>query len=451
MSARFRGGFLVAVAAACAASVIASAAKSAAAAAISRDGSQSISHPQTPAARFGKFPRRLIPAARRVFDTRATDQLTGLWHKPTPRIIGGSSAAQGSFGYMATVLYFDTTGNPEFLCSGTLVSSNVVLTAGHCGADETTGAPNAPSGYRIVTNSVDWTNPAERVISDVSQVDVDSNFDPSSLFGDAAMLILSSPVSSPTIPLWGSGQLRAGTGAAIAGWGRTYAGQTAVQAALQWAPTVVQSINYCANRAGGGYAYDSGTELCVANGPYNDTATCNGDSGGPLLATASNGTEMEIGITSAGPTNCNTDTADFFTAVLPIEPWIASEVSAAAPTTAPTAPTAAQPPELPRMSRAFARSHTRRVLTGVFHRAFTRGHSYKVSCSRVAAPRFNCAANFSSGPNDYYGNVIVYYTFGAKNVVYWSDRYTMRWVNDYCYFRSGHRRACRIRVRRGVF
>jgi secreted trypsin-like serine protease len=217
-------------------------------------------------ARFGAFPRRLVPAARRVFHA----QLAGSQSSTrAPFIVGGSTAGQGTFGYMATVIYYDSNGDPELLCSGTLVSSNVVLTAGHCGANETTGVPNSPSGYRIITNAVNWTDTTDRVVSGVSQVVVDSNFDPTTLYGDASMLVLSAPVSSPTIPLWASGQFPAGTGATITGWGDTYAGQPAFTTALQWAPTVLQNVTYCANQAAtANYAYDTGT--------------CNGDSGGPL-------------------------------------------------------------------------------------------------------------------------------------------------------------------------
>ncbi len=376
---------------------------------------------------------------------------------------------------MATVLYYDSEGDPEFLCSGTLVSSNVVLTAGHCGADESTSVPNSPSGYRIVTNAVDWTDTTNAQVSEVSQVVVDPNFDPATLYGDASMLVLASPVTEPTIPLWASGEFDAGTQGTIAGWGKTYSAQPSWQTVLQWAPTVLQNVDYCSNEAEAlDYDYDSGSELCVVDFPYDETATCNGDSGGPLIADDTQGDPIEIGITSVVPTDCDTTTADFFTAVLPIEPWIESEISAAAPTPTTTTPVTTTPtttttpstttpstttpttqtpskPELRRMTAGAARSFTRTVLAGVFHRTFTRGNSYTVSCSRLAASRMNCIATFSSGPNDYYGNVVVYYEFGAKDVVYWTDYYTMRWVNDYCYFHSGHRRTCKIKVRHGTY
>lgn len=415
---------------------------------------------------FAPFPRRLLAAARRGFRAPLGPARSATW---APFILGGSSASQGTYGYMATIIYYDSTGAPQFLCSGTLVSSNVVLTAGHCGADETTGVPNTPSGYRVFTNAVDWTDTTNRVVSSVSQVIVDPNFNPTTLYGDAAMLVLSAPVDDPAVPLWASGQFAAGTSSVVAGWGKTYDAQTAWTTVLQWAPTVLQNITYCASQAAGGYAYDSGTELCTVDAPYYDTSTCNGDSGGPLLADDSQGVWIEIGITSAVPSPCVTNRADFFTAILPIESWIENEITAATPpppvtttttattptptTTTPTTttPAPAVKPTLGRLTVTAARADTRLVLAHVFRGRYADGNSKRFSCSRISTSRFNCGANFSFGGEDYYGNVIVYLEFGAANKVYWTDHYTLHWVNDHCYFHSGHRRSCAVGTRRGTY
>jgi hypothetical protein len=175
---------------------------------------------------------------------------------------------------------------------------------------------------------VNWTNAARRTVSSVSRVVVDPNFDPATLDNDASLLVLSRPVSSPHIPLWNSGTLNAGTGAWIAGWGDKYAGQASPTTVLQWASTVVQSSAYCSQY---NINYDSGTELCAVNYPYDNTATCNGDSGGPVFAKGSNGGLLEIGVTSSGPTDCDTTTADYFTSIYPIEHWVQSWITAVTP------------------------------------------------------------------------------------------------------------------------
>lgn len=87
----------------------------------------------------------------------------------------------------------------------------------------------------------------------------------------------------------------------------------------------------------------------------------------------------------------------------------------------------------------------------MFHGVFARRQTYQVSCSRVSASRLSCSITFSSGPNDYYGTVTVFDELGNDGKVYWSDHYTIRWVNDYCYFHSGHSRSCKIKAKRGTF
>jgi hypothetical protein len=80
-------------------------------------------------------------------------------------------------------------------------------------------------------------------------------------------------------------------------------------------------------------------------------------------------------------------------------------------------------------------------------RRFTRRRAYRLSCRAVEATKQKCGVSWSYGPNDYYGSVTIYYTFEAGRVV-WNDRYTIHWVNDYCYFDSGHRGSCRVRTTR---
>jgi Trypsin len=251
------------------------------------------------------------------------------------------------------------------------------------------------------------------------------------------------------------------TNASIAGWGETYYGETNLQTLLQWAPTVVQSVSYCSSEADAlGYAYDSATELCAVNAPTFDTATCNGDSG-PLLASGASGSAIEVGATSVGPANCNTTSADYFTAVSPADPWIDSEINAlAAPPAPPSPPTAttttststsSTKPSLPFMTVTSARSDVHHVLAAVLHRIFSRRHEHKLSCSRVSTTRVDCKLAFLSGRSDYHGNVAVFYLLGSDDRVYWSDRYTIRRVDELCAVGSRHRRACKVNVKRGRF
>lgn len=381
-----------------------------------------------------------------------------------PRIIGGYGAVQSDWPFMAFVVYFDASGNPEFNCSGTVVAPNVVLTAGHCAVDEATGTTADPSGFAVVTNTVDWTNTVQRQISPVSEVIVNAAYDPTTDASDAALLVLSKPTTAPAIPLATPADEyldQAGTEAYIAGWGATYYDDPTIPTYLQWAPTVLQSPGYCPQFN----PYFDASRLCTVDPPSFLTGTCNGDSGGPLAAYGPTGQLVEIGITTQGPTDCNTGTADYFAATIPLDSWVAGWIQAAAPPPPTPAPSPAppppspppsqptestSPPPLPTMTLSQARQDVRQTVAGAFGQRAKPAHSYTAKCSRKSSTRFSCAVQFWHGPNDYYGSITVYLLETSGGLVGWSDTYTLHWVNDQCYFHSGHRQTCTIHTRRGT-
>ena len=218
-----------------------------------------------------------------------------------PRIVGGSSAVQGQLPFMAFIAYFLSSTSSE-ICSGTLVAPNVVLTAGHCTVDEDSWTTNDPGGFAVVTGAADWTDATSRQVSSVAEVIPYPGFDPSDLTSDAGLLVLSAPVDAPTIGLPTNADdylQNPGTGAGIAGWGGTYSGSP-LPDVLQWGDTVVQGPAYCDQFAGGGLAYSPPFGLCSVNAPFYDTATCPGDSGGPLFSADAAGRLIELGITELG-------------------------------------------------------------------------------------------------------------------------------------------------------
>jgi secreted trypsin-like serine protease len=368
-----------------------------------------------------------------------------------PHIIGVPAPA-GTSPFVAFILYTDSAGNPQFACSGTVVSTNLVLTAGHCAQDETTGLPDNPSQYEVVTGSLDWTNTSVRQVSGVSRVIVNPGYDPTTKFDDAALLELSTPTTAPAIPLAmdpGDYYLTGpGTLAVAAGFGATYTQPLSAQ--LLEAQEVVQSAADCAQQASAlGANFDTRYELCAIDAPSDSEGTCPGDSGGPLVAQRADGNWVEIGLTSQGPTdasgNCSTVYPDIFTRVDAIYSWVHSWIVALAPPPPPS------PPQLPTMGVADARSYVRQTLGGVFGRQFTQGYQYTRHCTRRSNTRFGCNVTWSYGPNDYAGQVTVYYVFGSGNTVEWTDRYKLYWVNDYCYFHSGHPSSCKQHTKSGSY
>jgi hypothetical protein len=259
-------------------------------------------------------------------------------------IIGGQRAQVGTFPWLTEIFYGE--GRGLYACTGTVVAPNLILTAGHCAENPETGIVNNPSGYTVVTGAVNWTSP-ERQVSGLSKVLVYPSYERGGLLegsGDAALLALSRSTTAPAIPLAtasDSSLWQPGTGAVVAGWGNTYYGQTGPTEWLQWAETVVQGQEWCKNHAPG---FRPLGQLCALNPPAYETGTCNGDSGGPLLAIRP-GTEetVEVGITHSGPPHCGTTSPDVFTRAELVSSWVRSWIKALNPPPTPL-PAPTRPP-----------------------------------------------------------------------------------------------------------
>jgi secreted trypsin-like serine protease len=385
-----------------------------------------------------------------------------------PRVVGGTDVSQGQAPFMAFIQDQPPGGNTVFGCSGTVVSPNVILTAGHCTVDPNSWTTQDPAGFTVVTNAADFNDSTSRQLSNVYETIPYPYFDPSDLANDLGLLVLSSPISTPSIAMPTSADQYlelAGTGAGIAGWGETYAGSGATNI-MQWAPTVIQGAGYCGQQAA--YhpvaAYSSSYNLCAIDAPTDDTSTCHGDSGGPLYRDDAAGQPVELGITSWGDPNCSTTYPNYFTATLPFASWIQQQINAVAPPPPPPPPStpagsagtsappaSSAPPRLPQLTLSDTRSYVRQTLTGVFGRTFTHRSGYQNSCSRLSRTKVSCNINFWSGPNDYWGYVTIHYLFGQPSKVEWSDNYVLHSVNNHCYYHTNHRSSCRIRTKRGTW
>jgi hypothetical protein len=260
-------------------------------------------------------------------------------------IIGGTEAANGTFPWLAFVIYKSAEGVD--LCTGTVISTNVILTAGHCGEDAETGVVNEPSGYAVVTGNVDWSS-ASREVSAVSKVVVYPGYWRSYGVGDAALLVLSTPTTAPAIGLasWPSDStdLEAGKPAVLAGWGDTYFAQEEPTERLRWSETALQKPAYCEANAP---TFLPGDELCVINPPEYETGACYGDSGGPLISLNPSGSEpIEIGVISHGDGECSTESPTVLTRADLIASWAHDWIEAVKPSPPPAAPPP-RPPATP--------------------------------------------------------------------------------------------------------
>ena len=233
-------------------------------------------------------------------------------------IVGGSEAAQGSYPWMAFVVDFDEEEG-AYVCSGTVIAPRVVLTAAHCVLDEESGALRDLTGYLVVTGVVNWTSP-ERQVSTVTRLIPYPKFAAKTSrddFGDAALLVLETPATVPSIPIAESPRFaRLGTHARIAGWGDMAFGQAEPTESLQWSKTIVESSR-CEGLWG---------RICAIDFPKARSGACHGDSGGPLFAHDRKRGWIEIGITEAGFGKCTTRRPQIFTRTDLLSKWIKGRV-----------------------------------------------------------------------------------------------------------------------------
>jgi secreted trypsin-like serine protease len=199
---------------------------------------------------------------------------TRLGASPTPDMIGGSDVSEGSFPWLAFITGTSSDGQ-GFLCSGSVISTNLILTAGHCAFDIDTGTVDPAGSYRVITGTSDWSTALTSQISTVSQTFLAPGYTPSTGRLDAATFELSTPTTVPALALATPAEtwfLVAGDDLAMAGWGLTDASDPdSVPEELQWAPTVVQRTTYCANTAAQARApFDSSSEFCAIDAPYDD-------------------------------------------------------------------------------------------------------------------------------------------------------------------------------------
>ncbi len=274
-------------------------------------------------------------------------------------IVGGVTAPAGSWPWLAYI--FDNLGDGSYgACMGTVVAPNLVLTTAHCVEDVTTGVLDPTGGFGVITGRLDLTDTTSGQVSAVSQLITHpvswqtkafaSGATSINVVGDAALVVLATPTTTPAITLADSSDLsllQPGDTAEEAGWGLTAAGASTAPRALQAATTVIQSAGYCVLR---NLDFESFAQLCAVDAPLDSESICNGDSGGPLIAQTSASTWVQVGITSASDNGCDPTLPDTFTRADYVQPWVQSWI-AALPPPAPTPRAASRSPVAPAAPR----------------------------------------------------------------------------------------------------
>ena len=240
-----------------------------------------------------------------------------------PRIVGGSQVSISQYPWQGAVVFDPSVGGnaqQRQFCGGSLLTSRIVITAGHCVFDTdpdcvgfvSTCIPSDPGGdgtTRIDPNDVDVVL-GRTTLSDGSQgaeigvsgVAYQSNYD-GDYQGDGVprfdvgYLVLNAPSTQSPIHIAGTDEgalWDAGSPVDISGWG-SISESGGTQDTLRATTVNVVSDSTCNSDYPADF--DSTTMVCAA-APGKDT--CSGDSGGPLQAPVGGGVYRLVGITGWG-------------------------------------------------------------------------------------------------------------------------------------------------------
>ncbi len=246
-----------------------------------------------------------------------------------PKIVGGAATSVATYPWQAAVVVSPAKAsgnahNRQF-CGGSLLTSRIVITAGHCVADTdpdctlfcssaTPVCPDPPSATedgtcKLDANDVDVVL-GRSTLSDTGQgaeisvqaVKLRDNFD-GDFQGDGvprfdvAYLVLSSASGQTPIKIAGADENAlwdAGSPEDVSGWGSLFAGGSTVDT-LRAATVPVLADPTCTGDYG--RDFDPSTMVCAGTGA---TDTCSGDSGGPLEAALQGGGYRLVGLTGWG-------------------------------------------------------------------------------------------------------------------------------------------------------
>jgi secreted trypsin-like serine protease len=279
---------------------------------------------------------------------------------PSVAVVGGGPAAPGEFPAVTEVIL-----GKAFLCTGTLISPDYVLTAGHCGSITGGAGVSTPAAWPapLIDVRIGGVNQTDGEKVPVQSVTVNPNYLLNSGY-DISLLKLSSNSTKTPVPVAGVGERStwdAGDLETIVGWGTTSEGGDTPDT-LQKAQVPITTDAYCA----GAYSdFDPVTMVC-AGFPQGGVDTCQGDSGGPLFGTTSTGALRLVGATSYGDGCARPGKPGVYARVADTElrEWIRSQTAAGVSngTSANTTTKAAKKPRSKsRKSKRKSRAHRQRA------------------------------------------------------------------------------------------
>jgi secreted trypsin-like serine protease len=234
-------------------------------------------------------------------------------------VVGGDPSSISKSPWQVAVV-----NSESHLCSGSLITPTVVLTAAHCVAGST------PADIEVFAGLTDLTERTPQDARLVSAIAMHPDFVPAPEYrNDVALLTLSLPVPAATGALTialpvsrdPSSWPAIGTSMTISGWGVTEPDSTESSATLNAGRVAV--LSGPGERCGQyGDTFDPATTIC-AGLPDGSVDTCQGDSGGPLVATEA-GLPVLAGSVVGGSACASATLPGLYSRLTAYLPWIRS-------------------------------------------------------------------------------------------------------------------------------
>ncbi|MGH6815400.1 MAG: S1 family serine peptidase [Hyphomicrobiaceae bacterium] len=264
------------------------------------------------------------------------------------RAVGGYNADPKKWPFLVGI--FDASHPMNFVCGGTLINRDWVLSAAHCVQWRLVGLTTDASNLTIRLSDPNGmpSGPAMKVTRVIPHPDYKAPRRPGDTIqtplNDIALLKLTTPapIDNRNLALlptasqegtWGN----VGTCAALAGWGNTTQTGSSLAARkqtqhrsgdrppLQAVEVPVLSHSICSKAYQGRFDIRQNMHLCAGYMPGGKDS-CQGDSGGPLIARAGPTGALLIGVVSFGDGCASPDSPGVYVRVSTFRDWVFSEV-----------------------------------------------------------------------------------------------------------------------------